>query len=126
MVYHSNKMLLTLAKRFQRRRFKCEKLTEDGCQVMGKAHMAFGQVSEQMERVSRWLVTEVTMLVKAIYRHIFMVYILYGCLVNFSHICQYRTTDTKVNSHSFSVFQPTMNFISIFKKSRLNHNPEYI
>ena len=36
------------------------------------------------------------------------------------------TTDTKVNFQSFSVFQPTMNFISIFKKSRLNHNPEYI
>jgi len=30
-----------LAQRFHRRRFKCEKLTEDGCQVMAKAHMAF-------------------------------------------------------------------------------------
>jgi hypothetical protein len=33
---------------FQRRRFKCESLrrtTDDGCQVMAKAHMAFGQVS---------------------------------------------------------------------------------
>ena len=27
-----------LAKRFQRRRLKCEKLTDDGCQVMAKAH----------------------------------------------------------------------------------------
>jgi hypothetical protein len=47
-----------LAKRFQRRRFlkigqsetritriKCEKLTYDGCQVMAKAHIAFGKVS---------------------------------------------------------------------------------
>jgi hypothetical protein len=28
-----------LAKRFQRRRLKCEKLTDDGCQVMAKAHL---------------------------------------------------------------------------------------
>ena len=38
-----------LAKRFQRRRLKCEKLTDgrtdDGRQVMTKAHMTFGQVS---------------------------------------------------------------------------------
>ena len=34
-----------LAKRFQRRRFKCEKLTEDGHQVMTKAGSAFGRVS---------------------------------------------------------------------------------
>jgi hypothetical protein len=30
---------------FQRRRLKCEKLTEDGFQVMAKAHFAFGKVS---------------------------------------------------------------------------------
>jgi hypothetical protein len=30
-----------LAERFQRRRLKCEKLKEDGCQVMAKAHIAF-------------------------------------------------------------------------------------
>ena len=30
-----------VAKHFQRRRFKCEKLTDEGCQVMVKAHMAF-------------------------------------------------------------------------------------
>ena len=30
---------------FQRRRLKCEKLTDDGCQVMAKAHIAFGKVS---------------------------------------------------------------------------------
>ena len=34
-----------LAKRFQRRRLKCEKLTDDRCQVMAKAHIAFGKVS---------------------------------------------------------------------------------
>ena len=34
-----------LTKRFQRRRLKCEKLTDDGRQVMAKAHLAFGKVS---------------------------------------------------------------------------------
>ena len=34
-----------LAEGFQRRRLKCEKLTDDGCQVMAKAHIAFGNVS---------------------------------------------------------------------------------
>ena len=34
-----------LAKGFQRRRLKCEKLTDDGRQVMTKAHIAFGKVS---------------------------------------------------------------------------------
>jgi hypothetical protein len=34
-----------LAKRFQRRILKCEKLTDDGRQVMAKAHIAFGKVS---------------------------------------------------------------------------------
>jgi hypothetical protein len=34
-----------LAKGFQRRRLKCEKLTDDGCQVMAKTHIAFGKVS---------------------------------------------------------------------------------
>jgi hypothetical protein len=34
-----------LAKWFQRRRLKCEKLTDDGCQVMAKARIAFGKVS---------------------------------------------------------------------------------
>jgi hypothetical protein len=29
----------------QRRRLKCEKLTDDGRQVMAKAHIAFGKVS---------------------------------------------------------------------------------
>jgi hypothetical protein len=34
-----------LALRFQRRRLKCEKLMDDGRQVMAKAHVAFGKVS---------------------------------------------------------------------------------
>ena len=34
-----------LAEGFQRRRLKCEKLTDDRCQVMAKAHIAFGKVS---------------------------------------------------------------------------------
>jgi hypothetical protein len=34
-----------LAEGFQRRRLKCEKLTDDRCQVMAKAHTAFGKVS---------------------------------------------------------------------------------
>ena len=34
-----------LAERFQRRRLKCEKLTDEGRKVMAKAHIAFGKVS---------------------------------------------------------------------------------
>ena len=34
-----------LAEGFQRIRLKCEKLTDDGRQVMAKADIAFGQVS---------------------------------------------------------------------------------
>jgi hypothetical protein len=34
-----------LALRFQRRRLKCEKLTDNGRQVMAKARIAFGKVS---------------------------------------------------------------------------------
>ena len=34
-----------LAKGFQMRRLKCEKLTDDGRQVMAKAHIAFAKVS---------------------------------------------------------------------------------
>ena len=34
-----------LAKGFQRRRLKCEQLTDDRRQVMAKAHVAFGKVS---------------------------------------------------------------------------------
>ena len=41
----SYQVSLHLAERFQRRRLKCEKLTDNGCQVMAKAHIAFGKVS---------------------------------------------------------------------------------
>ena len=41
----SYQILVHLAEGFQRRRLKCEKLTEDGHQVMAKAHIAFGKVS---------------------------------------------------------------------------------
>ena len=34
-----------LAKGFQRRRLKCEKLTDNGRKMMAKAHTAFGKVS---------------------------------------------------------------------------------
>jgi len=34
-----------LALWFQRRRLKCEKLMDDGRQVIAKAHIAFGKVS---------------------------------------------------------------------------------
>ena len=34
-----------LAEGFQRRRLKCENLTDDRRQVMAKAHIAFGKVS---------------------------------------------------------------------------------
>ena len=34
-----------LAEEFQRRRLKGENLTDDGRQVMAKAHLAFGKVS---------------------------------------------------------------------------------
>ena len=42
----SYQVSLHLAKRFQRRRLKCEKLLQDdGRQLMAKAHIAFGKVS---------------------------------------------------------------------------------
>jgi hypothetical protein len=41
----SNQFSVHLAEGFQRRRLKCEKLTDDGRQVMAKAHIAFGKVS---------------------------------------------------------------------------------
>jgi hypothetical protein len=40
----SYQVLVHLAEGFQRRRLKCEKLTDDGRQVMAKAHFAFGKV----------------------------------------------------------------------------------
>ena len=41
----SYQVSLHLAEWFQRKRLKCEKLTDDGRQVMAKAHTAFGKVS---------------------------------------------------------------------------------
>ena len=41
----SYQVLVHLAEGFQRRILKCEKLTDDGRQVMAKAHFAFGKVS---------------------------------------------------------------------------------
>jgi hypothetical protein len=41
----SYQVSIHLAMRFQRRRLKCEKLTDDRCQVMTKAHIAIGKVS---------------------------------------------------------------------------------
>ena len=41
----SYKVSVHLAEGFQRRRRKCEKLTDDRCQVMAKAHIAFNKVS---------------------------------------------------------------------------------
>jgi hypothetical protein len=41
----SYQVLLHLVEGFQRRRLKCEKLMDDGRQVMAKAHIAFGKVS---------------------------------------------------------------------------------
>jgi hypothetical protein len=41
----SYQVLVHLAEGFQRRRLKCEKLTDDGRQVMAIAHIVFGKVS---------------------------------------------------------------------------------
>jgi len=41
----SYQVSIHLSEGFQRRRLKCEKLTDDGRQVMAKAHVAFGKVS---------------------------------------------------------------------------------
>jgi hypothetical protein len=41
----SYQVSLHLTAGFQRKRLKCEKLTDGGRQVMAKAHIAFGKVS---------------------------------------------------------------------------------
>ena len=41
----SYQVSLHVTERFQRGRLKCEKLTDDGGQLMAKAHIAFGKVS---------------------------------------------------------------------------------
>ena len=44
---HFWQVWLKSVQRFQRRRVKCEKLTDDGRLHMRKAHMAYGQVSKK-------------------------------------------------------------------------------
>ncbi len=44
-IYASYQVSVHMVERFQRRRLKCEKLTDDRCQVMAKAHIAFGKAS---------------------------------------------------------------------------------
>jgi hypothetical protein len=44
-IYASYQVSVHLAKRFQRRRLKCEMLTDDKRHVMANAHIAFGKVS---------------------------------------------------------------------------------
>ena len=46
----SYQVSVPLAEWFQRRRLKCEKLTDDRRQVMAKAHVAFGKVSKKWEK----------------------------------------------------------------------------
>jgi len=41
----SYQVSIHLVEGFKRRRLKCEKLTDDGHQVMAQAHIAFGKVS---------------------------------------------------------------------------------
>jgi hypothetical protein len=41
----SYQVSVQLVEGFQRRRLKCEKLTDDGRQVMAKVHIAFGKAS---------------------------------------------------------------------------------
>ena len=45
-----------LAVRFQRRRLKCEKLTDDGRQVMAKAHFAFGIYTQSINHTNALLI----------------------------------------------------------------------
>ena len=42
---HPIDVLVHLDKRFQRRRLKCEKLSDVGCQAMSKTHISFGKVT---------------------------------------------------------------------------------
>jgi hypothetical protein len=44
-IYTSYQVSVHMVEGFQRRRLKWEKLTDDGRQVMAKAHIAFGKVS---------------------------------------------------------------------------------
>ena len=44
-LYASYQVSVHMVEGFQMRRLKCEKLMDDGRQVMAKAHIAFGKVS---------------------------------------------------------------------------------
>jgi hypothetical protein len=44
-IYASYQVSFYMVEGFQRRRLKCEKLTDDGHQMMAKAHIAFGKAS---------------------------------------------------------------------------------
>ena len=44
-IYASYQVSVHMVEGFQRRRLKCEKLTDEERQVMAKAHVAFGKVS---------------------------------------------------------------------------------
>ena len=44
-IYASYQVSVHMVEGFQRRRLKCEKLMDDGRQVMVKAHIAFDKVS---------------------------------------------------------------------------------
>jgi hypothetical protein len=46
---------LHVAERCQRRRLKCEKLTDNGCQVMAKAHLARWQGELKIWHKIGWL-----------------------------------------------------------------------
>jgi hypothetical protein len=43
-----------LAEGFQKRRLKCEKLTDDGCQVMAKAQIAFGKERSTLQHATNY------------------------------------------------------------------------
>jgi hypothetical protein len=55
-----------LAERFQRRRLKCEKLTDDGRQVMAKAHFAFGIYTQSINHTNALLIFKKTTTIKSI------------------------------------------------------------
>ena len=44
-IYASYQVSVHMAEGFQRQRLKCEKLTDDGRQMMAIAHIVFGKVS---------------------------------------------------------------------------------
>jgi hypothetical protein len=53
-----SKFQFILAEGFRRRRLKCEKLADDGCQVMAKALVAFGKVSYKLCMIKAEYITD--------------------------------------------------------------------